>query len=31
MGPKKTKEVFPQLNDVLYSAVYCEAMHNDAR
>jgi len=31
MGPKKTKEVFPQLQDVLYSAVYCEAMHNDAR
>jgi len=31
MGPKKTKEVFPQLSDVLYSAVYCEAMHNDAR
>lgn len=31
MGPAKTKEVFPQLSDVLYSAVYCEAMHNDAR
>jgi len=31
MGPKKTKELFPQLTDVLYSAVYCEAMHNDAR
>jgi len=31
MGPKKTKEVFPQLQEVLYSAVYCEAMHNDAR
>jgi len=31
MGPKKTKEMFPQLMDVLYSAVYCEAMHNDAR
>eukprot|EP00908_Phaeocystis_cordata_P024720 Transcript_7175.p1 GENE.Transcript_7175~~Transcript_7175.p1 ORF type:complete len:744 (-),score=397.36 Transcript_7175:377-2410(-) len=31
MGPRKTREVFPQLTDVLYSAVYCEAMHNDAR
>lgn len=31
MGPRKTKEVFPQLQDVNYSAVYCEAMHNDAR
>ncbi|KAL1521617.1 hypothetical protein AB1Y20_021276 [Prymnesium parvum] len=31
MGPKKTQEVFPQLSEVLYSAVYCEAMHNDAR
>lgn len=31
MGPRKTKEVFPQLTDVKYSAVYCEAMHNDAR
>ena len=28
MGPRKTREVFPQLTDVLYSAVYCEAMHN---
>jgi len=31
MGPRKTRETFPQLSDVLYSAVYCEAMHNDAR
>jgi len=31
MGPAKTKEIFPQLQDVKYSAVYCEAMHNDAR
>ena len=31
MGPRKTRETFPQLPDVLYSAVYCEAMHNDAR
>eukprot|EP00316_Scyphosphaera_apsteinii_P011598 CAMPEP_0119316294 /NCGR_PEP_ID=MMETSP1333-20130426/39315_1 /TAXON_ID=418940 /ORGANISM="Scyphosphaera apsteinii, Strain RCC1455" /LENGTH=743 /DNA_ID=CAMNT_0007321899 /DNA_START=37 /DNA_END=2268 /DNA_ORIENTATION=+ len=31
MGPAKTKEVFPQLSDVKYSAVYAEAMHNDAR
>jgi len=32
MTAKKTREVFPQLNtDILYSAVYCEAMHNDAR
>jgi len=31
MGPRKTKETFPQLKDVNYSAVYCEAMHNDAR
>lgn len=31
MGPRKTRETFPQLTDVLYSAVYCEAMHNDAR
>merc|ERR1719231_2056734 len=31
MGPRKTREVFPQLTDVLSSAVYCEAMHNDAR
>lgn len=31
MSAAKTKEVFPQLNDTLYSAVYCEAMHNDAR
>ena len=31
MGPRKTREMFPQLQEVLYSAVYCEAMHNDAR
>ena len=32
MSARKTREVFPQLNtDILYSAVYCEAMHNDAR
>jgi len=31
MSARKTKEVFPHLKDVLYSAVYCEAMHNDAR
>ena len=32
MGPRKAKENFPQLADELkYSAVYCEAMHNDAR
>ena len=32
MTAKKTRETFPQLNnDILYSAVYCEAMHNDAR
>ena len=32
MGPRKAKEAFPQLaDDLFYSAVYCEAMHNDAR
>ena len=31
MGPRKTKEMFPQLKPVNYSAVYCESMHNDAR
>ena len=32
MSAKKTREVFPQLaDDIVYSAVYCEAMHNDAR
>ena len=31
MSGRKTKEVFPHLKDALYSAVYCEAMHNDAR
>jgi len=31
MGPRQTKEKFPQLKPVNYSAVYCEAMHNDAR
>ena len=31
MSASKTREKFPQLQDVLYSAVYCEAMHNDAR
>jgi len=32
MGPRKAKEMFPQLADEMkYSAVYCEAMHNDAR
>jgi len=32
MGPRKAKEAFPQLvDDLKYSAVYCEAMHNDAR
>jgi len=31
MSARKTKECFPQLQEVLYSAVYCEAMHNDAR
>jgi len=31
MSARKTRELFPQLQDVLYSAVYCEAMHNDAR
>lgn len=31
MSARKTHEMFPQLQDVLYSAVYCEAMHNDAR
>merc|ERR1740138_81199 len=32
MGPRKTKENFPQImDDMKYSAVYCEAMHNDAR
>jgi len=32
MGPRKCKEYFPQImDDMKYSAVYCEAMHNDAR
>jgi glycerol-3-phosphate dehydrogenase len=31
MTAKKTRELFPQLQNVIYSAVYCEAMHNDAR
>ena len=31
MSARKTRDMFPQLQDVLYSAVYCEAMHNDAR
>lgn len=32
MGPRKAKEYFPQLvDDLKYAAVYCEAMHNDAR
>jgi len=31
MSASQTKEKFPQLQNVLYSAVYCEAMHNDAR
>jgi len=33
MGPKKAKEIFPQLRDkdIKYSAVFYEAQHNDAR
>merc|ERR1740138_1882106 len=32
MGPRKPTDTFPQLADEMkYSAVYCEAMHNDAR
>mmetsp|Transcript_25469 Transcript_25469/g.84846 ORF Transcript_25469/g.84846 Transcript_25469/m.84846 type:complete len:766 (-) Transcript_25469:223-2520(-) len=31
MSARETKKNFPQLEAPLYSAVYCEAMHNDAR
>merc|ERR1719230_326913 len=31
MTARQTRDTFPQLQDVVYSAVYCEAMHNDAR